>query len=48
MQIAKLDEFQTKLQENSSLDDETGSRLLFLGFGGYVSLLTIFILHVLV
>ena len=42
MQIAKLDEIQTKVQENSGLDDETGSRLLFLGFWGYVSLLTIF------
>ena len=47
MQIAKLDEIQTRIQERSGIDDETRGRLLFLGFWGYLSLLTILILKVL-
>ena len=47
MQIAKLDKIQIRVQERSGLDDETRGRLLFLGFWGYLSLLTILILKVL-
>ena len=46
MQIAKLDEIQTGIQESRIKDEITGG-LLFLGLWGYFGLVTILIFNIL-